>query len=136
MKIKDFFFFLEGKLWDSILKTGDITLPTKVHIVKVMGFPAVFVQMWELDQRLRAEEICFWIVELEKTFESPLDNKEITPVNPKGNQCWLFIGRTDAEAEAPTLWAPDAKTWLTGKKPWCWERQKAKGKEGGRGCVG
>ena len=71
--------------------------------------------MWELDQRLRAEELCFWIVELEKTLESPLDNKEIIPVNPKGNQSWLFIGRTDAEARV--LWPPDAKIWPIRKDP-------------------
>ena len=66
---------------------------------------------------------------LEKTLESPLDCKEIQPVNPKGNQSWMFIGRTDAEAEAPVLWPPDAKNWLSGKDPdagkdW---RQEAKG---------
>ena len=55
--------------------------------------------------------------ELEKTLKSPLDSKEIQPVNPKGNQPWIFIGRTDAEAEAPILWPPDAKNWLTGKDP-------------------
>ena len=54
---------------------------------------------------------------LEKTLKSPLDNKEIKPVNPKGNQSWIFIGRTDAEAEAPILWPPDVKSWLTGKDP-------------------
>ena len=58
---------------------------------------------------------CFWTVLLEKTLESPLDCTEIKPVNPKGNQCWIFIGRTDAEAEAPILWPPDAKNWLIGK---------------------
>ena len=63
---------------------------------------------------------------LEKTPESPLDCKEIKPVNPKGNQTWIFIGRTDAEAEAPILWPPDAKHWLFIKKrPWSWERLKA-----------
>ena len=60
---------------------------------------------------------CFWTVVLEKTLESPLDCKEIQPVHPKGNQSWIFIGRTDAEAEAPILWPPDAKNWLTGKDP-------------------
>ena len=60
---------------------------------------------------------CFWIVVLEKTLESPLDSKEIKPVNPKGNQPWIFIGRTDVEAEAPTLWPPDVKNWLIGKDP-------------------
>ena len=65
-------------------------------------------------------------VVLEKTLECPLDSKEIKPVNPKGNQSWIFIGRTDAEAEAPVLWPPDAKSWLIGKdidagKDWGWE---------------
>ena len=60
---------------------------------------------------------CFWTVVLEKTLESPLDCKEIQPVNPKGNQSWIFIGRTDAEAEAPTLWPPDVKNWVIGKDP-------------------
>ena len=60
---------------------------------------------------------CFWPVVLEETLESPLDCKEIQPVHPKGNQSWIFIGRTDAEAEAPILWPPDANNWLTGKDP-------------------
>ena len=64
---------------------------------------------------------------LEKILESPLDSKEIQPVNPKGNQPWIFIGRTDAEAEAPVLWPPDAVNQLIGKKPWCWKRLKAGG---------
>ena len=58
---------------------------------------------------------CFWIVVLEKTLECPLDSKKIEPVNPKGNQPWIFLGRTDAEAEAPTFWPPDAKSQLIGK---------------------
>ena len=66
---------------------------------------------------------------LEKTLDSPLDSKEIQPVHAKGNQSWIFIGRTDAEAETPILWPPDAKNWLTGGKPWCWQRVKA-GREG------
>ena len=60
---------------------------------------------------------CFWAVVLEKTLESPLDCKEIQPVHPKGDQSWVFTGRTDAEAEAPILWLPHAKSWLTGKAP-------------------
>ena len=60
---------------------------------------------------------CFWTVVLEKTLESPLDCKEIQPVHPKGNQSWMFIGRTDIEAETPMLWPPDAENWLTGKEP-------------------
>ena len=72
---------------------------------------------------------CFWTVVLEKTLQSPLDCKEIKPVNPKGNQPWIFTGRIDAEAEAPMLWPPDAKNWLTGKDPDAGEdrRQKEKG---------
>ena len=66
---------------------------------------------------------------LEKTLESPLGYKEIQPAHCKGNQSWIFIGRTDAEAETPILWPPHAKNWLTGKRPWCWERLKA-GEEG------
>ena len=62
-----------------------------------------------------ARNWCFWTVVLEKTIESPLDSKEIKPVNSKGNQSWIFIGRTNAEAEAPILWPPDVKNWLTGK---------------------
>ena len=71
---------------------------------------------------------CFWTVVLEKTLESPLDCKEIKPVNPLGNQSWIFIGRTEAEAEAPVLWPPDAKNWLIGKDPGVGkdERQKEK----------
>ena len=64
---------------------------------------------------------CFWTVVLEKTFQSPLDSKEIKPVNPKGTQPWIFIGRTDSEAEAPIFWSLDAKSWLTGKDPGAWK---------------
>ena len=69
---------------------------------------------------------CFWIVVLEKTLESPLDCKEIQPVHSKGDQSWIFIWRTEAEAETPILWPPDAKTWSIGR-PWGWERLKAGG---------
>ena len=116
---------------DRILKSGDITLPTKVHIVKVMVFPSSHVRMWELDHKggWVPKNWCFWTVVLEKTVQSPLDGKEIQPVNPKGNQPWIFTGRTEAEAEAPILWPPDVKSWFTGKdsdtgKDW---RQEEKG---------
>ena len=86
--------------------------------------------MWELDYKERwvPKNWCFWSVVLEKTLESPLDCKEIQPVHPKGNQSWIFIGRTDAEAEAPILWPPDVKNWLIGKDPdagndWSWEEK-------------
>ena len=75
--------------------------------------------MWELDckESWAPKNWCFWTVVLEKTLESPLDCKEIKPVNPKGNQYWLFIGKTDAEAKTPIFWPPGAKNWLTGKDP-------------------
>ena len=75
--------------------------------------------MWDLDckESWAPKNWCFWTVMLEKTLESPLDCKEIKPVNPKGNQSWIFIGRTDAEAEAQMLWPPDVKNWLIGKEP-------------------
>ena len=77
------------------------------------------VWMWELDYKesWAPKNWCFWTVVLEKTLESPLDCKEIKVVDPKGNQSWLFIGRTDAEAESPILWPPDAKNFLIGKNP-------------------
>ena len=82
------------------------------------GFSSSHVWMWELDYKESwVLNWCFWTVVLEKTLESPLDCKEIQPVHPKGNQSWIFIGRTDAEAEALILWPPDAKNWLIGKDP-------------------
>ena len=102
----------------SILKSRDITLPTKVHLVKAMVFPVVKYG-WELDceESWAPKNWCFWTVVLEKTLESPLDCKVIQPVHPKGDQPWVFIGRTDAEAETPILWPPHAKSWLIGKDP-------------------
>ena len=75
--------------------------------------------MWELDHKesWAPKNWCFWTVVLEKTLESPLDSKEIKSVNPKGNQSWIFIGRTDAEAETPILWLPDTNNWFIGKDP-------------------
>ena len=73
---------------------------------------------------------------LEKTLDSPLDCKEIKPVNPKGNQSWIVIGRTDAEAETPIPWPPDTKNWLTGKDPDGWEKLKAAEEEDNRGWDG
>ena len=75
--------------------------------------------MWELDYKesWAPKNWCFWTVVLEKTLESPLDGKEIQPVHPKGDQFWVFIGRTDAKAETPILWPPHAKCWLIGKDP-------------------
>ena len=83
------------------------------------GFSSSHVWMWELDYKESwgLKNWCFWAVVLEKTLESLLDCKEIKLVHPKGNQSWIFIGRTDAEAETPVLWPPDAKSWLIGKDP-------------------
>ena len=99
---------------DSILKSRDITLPTKVRLVKAMVF---LVVMWELDYKESwvLKNWCFWTVVLEKTLVHPLDCKEIQPVHPKGDQSWVFIGKTDAKAESPVLWPPHAKSWLIEK---------------------
>ena len=100
---------------DSILESRDITLPTKVRLVKA-SFSSGHVWMWKLDceESWAPKNWCFWNVVLGKTLESPLDCKEIQPVHPKGDQPWVFIGRTDAEAETPILWQPHAKSWLIG----------------------
>ena len=96
---------------DSILKSRDITLPTKVRLVKAMVFPVVMYgcESWTVKKaecrRIDVSELWCW-----RRLESPLDCKEIQPVHPKGDQSWVFIGRTDAEAEAPILWPPDANS--------------------------
>ena len=107
---------------DSILKKHRHYFANKVRLVTAMVFPVVqffHVWMWELDYKesWAQKNWCFWTVVLEKTLESPLDCKEIKLVNPKWNQSWIFTGRTDAEAEAPILWPPDAKSQLIGKDP-------------------
>ena len=98
-------------------------------------FSSGHVWMWELDYKESwvLKNWCFWTVVLEKTLESPLDCKEIQPVHSKGDQSWVFVGRTNAEAETPILWPPDVNSQLSGERPWCWERLKAKGEVGGRG---
>ena len=102
---------------NSTLKGRDVTLPTKVCLVKAMVFSSSHLWMWELDhtEGWALKNWFFWTVVLEKTPESPLDYKEIKAVNPKGNQPWIFIGKTDAEAEALILWPPGAKSWLIEK---------------------
>ena len=83
------------------------------------GFSSGHVWMWQLDYKesWAPKNWCFWTVLLEKTLESPLEYKEIQPVNPKGNQSWIFIGRTDVEAKTPVLWPSNAKSWLIWKDP-------------------
>ena len=100
---------------DSILKSNDITLPTKIHLVKAMVFPVVYGCELDYIESWALKNWCFWTVVLEKTLESPLDCKEIQPVHPKGDRSWVFIGTTDAEAETPILWPPDAKSSLIWK---------------------
>ena len=90
---------------------------TKIHIVKAMVFPVVMYEYESWTKAERQKKWCFQIVVLEKALESPLDGKEIKPVNPGGNQPWIVIGNTVAEAEAPILWPPDAKSQLIGKDP-------------------
>ena len=102
---------------DSILKSKDITLPTKVPTDKAMVFPVVIYGSESWIMKKAPKNWCFWTVVLEKTLESPLDSKEIQQVHPKGNQSWIFIGRTDAEAETPIRWPPDAKNWFIWKDP-------------------
>ena len=95
------------------------------------GFPSSHVWIWELGYKesWAPKNWCFWTVVLKKTFESPLDSKKIQPVHPKGDQSWVFIGRTDDEAETPILWPPDVKNWLIGKDTDAGEdwRQEEKG---------
>ena len=104
---------------DSLLKSRDITLSTKVHLSQGYSFSSGHLWMWELDYKESwvQKDWRFWTVVLEKTLESPLDCKEIQPVHPKGDQSWVFSGRTDVEAETPILWPPHAMSWVIGKDP-------------------
>ena len=101
---------------DSILKRRDITLPTNVRLVKALFF-SVYECELDYKESWRPKNQFFWTVVLEKTLESPLDSKEIQPVHLKWNQSWIFIGRTDFEAETPILWPPDVKSWFIWKDP-------------------
>ena len=112
-----------------IKKSRDITLLTMIHTVKDMVFPVVIYrcESWTIKKGWGPKNWCNWTVVLEKTLASPLDSKEVKPVNPKGNQCWILTGRTDAEA--PILWPPDGNNWLIGKDHDAWKdwRQEEKG---------
>ena len=103
---------------DSVLKSRH-HFADKGPYSQSCGFSSSHIQMWDLDHKegWAPKNWCFHIVVLEKTLKSPLDSKEIKTVSPKGNQPWIFIGRTDAEAEASVLWPPEAKRWSTGKDP-------------------
>ena len=114
---------------DNVLKNRDANLQTKVCIVKAMIFPVVMYgyESWTI-KKVELWRIDTFKLYLEKILETPLDSKEIKPVNPKGNQSWIFIERPDAEPEAPVLWPPDAKYWLIGKDPdggkYWWQKEK------------
>ena len=122
-------FFFRGTLTELLVPSTNTYIPSTNNTY-------INVCMWELDYKesWETKNWCFWTMMLEKTLESPLDCKEIQPVHPKGNQSWILIGRTDAEAETPVLWPPDAKNWLTGKDPdagkdWRWEEKGITGDE-------
>ena len=106
-------------------------MPTKITLVKAMFFSSSHLWTWELDHKEGwvLKNWCFQTMVLEKTLEGPLDCKEIQPVHPNRDQSWLFIGRTDVEAETPILWPPDANSWFIGKDPdagkdWRWKRRR------------
>ena len=109
------------KLWQSYIAYKKLRhyFPNKDPSSQIYGFSSSYGWMWVLDHKEGwvLKNWCFWTVVLEKTLESPLDCKEIKPVNPKGNQSWIFIGSTEAETETPILWPPDVKNWLIGKDP-------------------
>ena len=123
---------------DSILKSRDITLLTKVHLVKAMVFPVDMYgcESWTIKkaecQRIDVFELWCW----RRLLRVPWDFKEIQPVHPKGDQSWVFIGRSNVEGETPVLWPPDAKSWLNLKRPWCWEGWGAGGEGDDRGWDG
>ena len=123
---------------NSTLKSRDITLPTKVCIVISMAFPVVMYR-WEPDHKegWAPKNWYFWTVVLEKTLESPLDSKEIKPVNPNGNQSWMFIDWKDWcwrwSSNTLATWCEEVTHW---KRPWFWERLRARGEGGDRGWDG
>ena len=124
---------------DSVFKSRDINLLTKVHIVQAVVFPVVMCRCeLDLKEGWAPKNWYFWTAVLEKTLKSPLDSKGIKPVNPKVNQPWIFIGRTDAVAETPVIghlatWCSELTHW---KRPWCWERLRARGEAGNKGWDG
>ena len=122
----------------SVLKSRDITLPTKVCLVKAMVFPVVMYgcESWTIIKCWVPKNLCFWTVVLEKTLECPLDCKKIQPAHPKGDQSWVFIGRTVVKAETPIICPPHVRSWLILKRPWCWERLRAGGEGDDRGWDG
>ena len=120
------------KSYDKAYSKAEIAFLQRFIYSQSYGFSSSHVQIWELDytENRELKNRCFWIVVLEKIFEHHLDHKEMKPVNPKGNQPWIFIERIVAEQ---SVWPPDLTHW---KRPWCWERLKAKGEGSGTGWYG
>ena len=120
MKLKDTCFWKKtyDQSWQHIKKQRHY-FADKGPSSQSYGFTSSHIGMWELDHKesWALKNWCFWTVVLEKTLESPLDCMEIQSAHPKGDQSWIFIERTDAEAQAPMIWPPDAKSWLIGKDP-------------------
>ena len=118
MKLKDAY-SLEEKLWQIAYWKAEIALCQQKSSSQGYRFSSGHVWMWELDckESCVPKKWCFWTVVLEKTLESHLDRKEIQPVHPTGDQSWVFIGRTDVEAETPIFWPTHAKNWPIGKDP-------------------
>ena len=132
MKLKDACSWNKSydQLLDSLLKSRDVNFANKVTSSQSHGFSSSHVWMWKLDYKesWMLKNWCFWTVVLETTLKGPLDCRKIQPAHPKGNQSWIFIGRTDAEAKTPVLWPPDVKNWLIEKDPdagkdWRWEEK-------------
>ena len=127
---------LEEKLWPARqhIKKQRYHFANKSLPSQSYGFSSSCVRMWELDHKegWAQNNWCFWTVVLEKTLQSPLDSKEIKPVNPKGSKLWVFTGRTDAEVEAPILWPPDVKSQFIWKDPDAgkdWRQKEKKAEE-------
>ena len=138
MKSEDICFFA-GKLWQTqtvCWKTEILLCLQRSIYSQGYGFPSGHVWLWELDCKEGGElkNWCLQTMALEKTAESPLDSKEMKPVNLKGNQPWKLVRRTDAKAETSVFWSSDVNSWLIGS-PWCWERLRAV-EEGVRGWDG
>ena len=130
--------FLAGKQ-TSVLKSRERHHSTmKGPYSQGYGLPSGHIQLWELDRKevIAPKNWCLWTVVLENTPESPLDSKKIKPFNLKGDQPWIFTGRTDVESEAPVFWSSDSNRWLIGKVPDAGEDLRAEGEEGVRGWDG
>ena len=130
MKLKDTYYLKSYDQPRQHIKKQRYCFTKKGPSSQGYGFSSSHVWIWKLDYKesWALKNWCFWTVVLENTLESPFDSKEIQPVHPKGNQSWIFIGWTDAEAETPIFWLPGAKNWLIGKDPdsgkdWRWEEK-------------